>query len=161
MNNILVGFFRWNFWVVITTVVVTLLSASLTWAYTLENVAGSYRATAKLKTDMGEIFIIDEVTLSKEGQASITKVSRIGEEGIDIARLDDCGGEATIVDNIVTLDFKCEGETNDVSFQQTIDLTRVEDLTSFKAPVFSSLFGDKPGETREMSFEKLAEKTSQ
>lgn len=103
-------------------------------AYTLKDLAGKYRVT------MPESGVINTLTLTANGQITLFEKSPEGTM--------DCAGKVKLKKDIVSSNMICK---NGFSFYQTVDFSKVGNLDSFTAPVFSSLFEA----TIPMNFEKL------
>lgn len=105
-------------------------------AYTLSEIAGSYRITSKQVAG-----VVNLVTLSAKGDIVLKEVSNAG----TIV----CKGQSKFADNLLRSIVKCADQT--VFYRQQIDFSAVRNLKKFQAPVASDLFGA----TITMDFEKV------
>ncbi len=106
-------------------------------AYTLADLAGTYRVTSDQIPSVANL-----VTLNANGDITLKEVSDRGEIV--------CKGQSKFEDNLLRSIVKCADPT--VFYRQQIDLSAVRNLKKFKAPVSSDLFGM----TLMMDFQKIA-----
>lgn len=102
-------------------------------AWTLADLAGTYKVTHP------GIPAVNWVTIQANGAVSLKESSQYGNL--------DCKGRGTLSGDVFRSDLACQ---NGMSFNQTIQLGQVKNLSRFSADVFSSLYG----QTLRMNFEK-------
>jgi hypothetical protein len=113
----------------------TVVVSSSAFAYTFQDLAGTYKVTSKVTAT------VNTVTISEKGKLSLFEKSPEGTM--------DCSGLAKINNDVVSSDMKCK---NGFEFSQTVDFSNVRSLDVFEAPVFSTLFDA----TIVMKFERIS-----
>lgn len=113
-----------------------LAAFTMTNAFAIEfsDIVGTYKITHPA------IPAITYVSISNTG---VVELSEDGPQGVA-----HCAGQAQLEGGILESELKC---FNGASFEQQINLSQVEDFSSFSAPVFSTLYGVEI----EMNFEKV------
>lgn len=112
----------------------TLIISSSAFAYTFQDLAGTYKVTSKVMP------LVNILTISVTGKLTLFEKAAEGTM--------DCSGVAKIYNDEVTSNMVCK---NGFEFSQTVDFSKVKSLDIFEAPVFSTLFDA----TIVMKFEKL------
>ncbi|MGZ3789820.1 MAG: hypothetical protein ACXVLQ_14925 [Bacteriovorax sp.] len=107
---------------------------SQSFAFSLNDLAGKYEISTNL------IPVTNVITLDAKGGITLLEKSAQGNLK--------CKGTSTLASNKVSSQLKCE---NGLSFEQEINLSKVTNLDSFTAPVYSTLFGQEIP----MNFKKL------
>ncbi len=109
------------------TVILAVLTLSpMANAYTLEEIAGSYRITSSQIPG-----VVNLVSLKANGDITLKEIS---DRGTIV-----CKGQSKYADNLLRSIVKCADPT--VLYRQQIDLGAVRNLKKFQAPVSSDLFG--------------------